>query len=93
MQLITLVKEKEILVKKLQNNVKTDSKAVCNSGDGDGEESISESDSIKATCTRTFEKAVPPATSVQAGTLQVFPFSLLYLISFSYTVQEECTVT
>lgn len=66
-QLITLVKEKEILVKKLQNNVKTDSKAVCNSGDGDGEESISESDSIKATCTRTFEKAVPPATSVQAG--------------------------
>ncbi|XVF85718.1 hypothetical protein PTKIN_Ptkin17bG0140000 [Pterospermum kingtungense] len=66
-QLISLVKEKEILVKKLQNNVKTDSKALCNSGDGYSEESISKSDSIKASCTRTFDEAVPSAATVQAG--------------------------
>ena len=65
------------MVKKLQNMVKTDSTFVCNSGDDDGEEiSVSKSGSIIATCTETSEKAVPSATSVQAGTLQVFPFFL-----------------
>ncbi|XVE85671.1 hypothetical protein DITRI_Ditri17bG0109600 [Diplodiscus trichospermus] len=66
-QMFSLVKEKEILEKKLQNMVKTESAAVCNSGDDGEETSISNSDSIKATCTKTFEKAVPSATSVQAG--------------------------
>ncbi|XP_022775747.1 LOW QUALITY PROTEIN: WPP domain-interacting tail-anchored protein 2-like [Durio zibethinus] len=65
-QLFSLIKEKEILVKKLQNTSKTDSAAVCNSGDDDGDEiSVSKTDSIKATCTKTFEKAVPSATGVR----------------------------
>lgn len=67
-QLSSLVKEKEILVKKLQNMVKADSSAVCNSGGDDGNEiSVLNSDSTRATCTKTFEKEVPSATSVQAG--------------------------
>ncbi|XWS69568.1 hypothetical protein CRYUN_Cryun04dG0190400 [Craigia yunnanensis] len=67
-QLFSLVKEKEILVKKLQNMVKTDSTSVCNSGDDDGGEiSVSKSGSIIATCTETSEKAVSSVTSVQAG--------------------------
>ncbi|KAH1031541.1 hypothetical protein J1N35_043715 [Gossypium stocksii] len=71
-QLSSLVKEKEILVKKLQNMVKADSTAVCNSGGDDGNEiSALNSDSTRATFTKTFEKAAPSATSVQAGTLQV----------------------
>ncbi|MBA0602514.1 hypothetical protein Gorai_002694 [Gossypium raimondii] len=71
-QLSSLVKEKEILVKKLQNMVKADSTAVCNSGGDDGNEiSVLNTDSTRATCTKTFEKEVPSATSVQAGTLQV----------------------
>ncbi|PPR92764.1 hypothetical protein GOBAR_AA27905 [Gossypium barbadense] len=71
-QLSSIVKEKEILVKKLQNMVKADSTAVCNSGGDDGNEiSVLNSDSTRATCTKTFEKAATSATSVQAGTLQV----------------------
>ncbi|KAK8493544.1 hypothetical protein V6N13_099831 [Hibiscus sabdariffa] len=67
-QLSSLVKEKEILMKKLQNKAKAGSTAVCNSRDGDGDEiSVPESDSIKATYTKAFENAVPSATSVQAG--------------------------
>lgn len=67
-QLSSIVKEKEILVKKLQNMVKADSSAVCNSGGDDGNEiSVLNSDSTRATCTKTFEKEVPSATSVQAG--------------------------
>ncbi|GMJ04583.1 WPP domain-interacting protein 2 [Hibiscus trionum] len=65
-QLSSLVKEKEILLKKLQNKAKANSTAVCNSRDGDGDEiSVPKSDSIKATCTKAFENAVPSATSVQ----------------------------
>ncbi|XP_022725363.1 WPP domain-interacting tail-anchored protein 2 isoform X2 [Durio zibethinus] len=67
-QLLSLVKEKEILVKKLQNTEKTDSTSVYNSGDDEcGEISVSKSGSIKATCTETFKKAVLSATSVQTG--------------------------
>lgn len=67
-QLSSIVKEKEILVKKLQNMVKADSTAVCNSGGDDGNEiSVLNSDSTRATCTKTFEKAATSATSVQAG--------------------------
>ncbi|KAK8508018.1 hypothetical protein V6N13_055483 [Hibiscus sabdariffa] len=67
-QLSSVVKEKEILMKKLQIKAKADSTAVCNSRDGDGDEiSVPESDSIKATYTKAFENAVPSATSVQAG--------------------------
>lgn len=55
--------------------VKADSSAVCNSGGDDGNEiSVLNSDSTRATSTKTFEKEVPSATSVQAGTLQVPPF-------------------
>lgn len=58
-QLVSLVKEKEILVKRLQNTAKTDSKSVCNSGNNDGGEiSVSKSGSIEATCTETIKKAV-----------------------------------
>ncbi|OMO72212.1 hypothetical protein COLO4_27771 [Corchorus olitorius] len=61
-QLVLLVKENAILVKKLQSKVKTDSK------DDDGEEiSTSKSDSNIDTCTKVFEKVAPSATSVQAG--------------------------
>ncbi|XP_021293229.1 WPP domain-interacting tail-anchored protein 2 isoform X3 [Herrania umbratica] len=67
-QLFSLVKEKAILLKKLQNTVQIGSLAVCNSG-VDGEEiSVSKSDSIKANCTKTFERTVLSATSVQIPT-------------------------
>ncbi|WRX16442.1 hypothetical protein QQP08_008929 [Theobroma cacao] len=66
-QLFSLVKEKAILVKKLQNTVQTGSLAVCNSGVDGAEISVSKSGSIKANCTKTFERTVLSATSVQAG--------------------------
>ncbi|EOY01538.1 WPP domain-interacting protein 2, putative isoform 1 [Theobroma cacao] len=66
-QLFSLVKEKAILVKKLQNTVQTGSLAVCNSGVDGAEISVSKSGSIKANCTKTFERTVLSATSVQVN--------------------------
>ncbi|XP_038994193.1 WPP domain-interacting tail-anchored protein 2-like isoform X2 [Hibiscus syriacus] len=61
-QLSSLVNEKEILMKKLQNKAKANSTAVCNSGDDDGDEiSVPKSD----WSTKPLENAVPSATSVQ----------------------------
>ncbi|KAK6252010.1 hypothetical protein QUC31_013730 [Theobroma cacao] len=66
-QLFSLVKEKAILVKKLQNTVQTGSLAVCNSGVDGAEISVSKSGSNKANCTKTFERTVLSATSVQVN--------------------------
>ncbi|KAL4303713.1 hypothetical protein GQ457_10G027720 [Hibiscus cannabinus] len=66
-QLSSLVKEKEILMKKLlQNKAKADSTAVCNSGDdGSDEISVLKTDLIKVAYAKAFENAVPSAKSVQ----------------------------
>ncbi|KAK8522715.1 hypothetical protein V6N12_056416 [Hibiscus sabdariffa] len=68
-QLSSLVKEKEVLMRKLlQNKEKADSTAVCNSGhDGSDEISVLKTDSIEVTYAKAFENAVPSAKSVQAG--------------------------